>query len=795
MLLNQIKHSLRTKLILVSICTHLAILLLIIINLTLLVDTLTQRYITNRIDELYPILNDTFTPYIIHQDKKNLRVTMKSMLTMYKGLDYILILDTQQKTYLYTAETPSPPPKIDKSLAQINDKRFDTRRPLIFQNQKLAEIQIGVNLKHFLFFQQELVQQTIFIGLFGGLILTIFLLKLLGHVVTRHIDILLKSTRSVTAGDYTTLIPIIQGNDEISELSKNFNQMVEAIRQHTDALKESEAKYKSLVDHIPQRIYLKNTHSYYLSCNKNYAQDLNIDENMIKGCNDHDFYPPQLANKYIADDQRIITTAKTETFEEVYIINKEERLVHMVKTPVKDKQGNVVGILGIFWDITENKYAQERIHRLSHYDKLTALPNRDYFHQQLNKTLSQHTKQPLALLLLDIDRFKSVNDSLGHQYGDRLLHVIGQRLMSLCENKHLLARFGGDEFILLMEGAKTHSQCIQDAEELAQQVLALIAQPYQLDEYEIVITVSIGITLSPKDALTSSDLLRHVDIAMYHVKAHGKNNYHFFSNQLHTDLEHDLNLEQALRKGIENKEFVLYYQPQINLSTGKLVGVEALIRWIHPTKGLVSPNDFIPLAEETGLILPLGEWCLHTACQQYVAWQKKGLVLQWVAVNICPQQVYQPHFIPLIKQLLDHYQMPANALELEITENTIMEDNAKTLETLEALRAIGVRLAIDDFGTGYSSMGYLKRFPLQTLKIDQSFVRDILTDSHDAAIVISVINLAKNLGLHTIAEGIETKMHLNYLKTYHCELGQGYYFSPALPAQELEQYAQKKYFL
>lgn len=785
----------RTKLILVSIFTHLAILLLIIINITLLVDTLTQRYVKNRIDELYPIFTETFTPYIINKDKKSLEILTQNMLTVYKGLEYILIFDKQQTPYLATAKTPFPPPQLDKSLAQINDQRFDTRRPLMYQNKKLGEIQIGINFKRFLFFQQELVQQTVLIGLLGGMILTIFLLKLLGHIVTRHIDILLKSTRSVTAGDYTTLIPVIQGNDEISELSKNFNQMVAAIRQHTDALKESEAKYKSLVDHIPQRIYLKNTLSYYISCNKNYAQDLHIEENMIKGRNDHDFYPPQLANKYIADDQRIIQTAKTETFEEVYIINKEERLVHMVKTPVKDEEGQVVGILGIFWDITENKYAQERIHRLSHYDKLTELPNRDYFHEQLNKALSQQKKQPLALLLLDIDRFKSINDSLGHQYGDRLLHVMGQRLMSLCENKHLLARFGGDEFILLIEGAKNHSQCIQSAEQCAQQILEILSKPYQLDEHEIVITVSIGITLSPKDALTSSDLLRHADVAMYHVKAHGKNNYHFFSNQLHVNLKHDLNLEKSLRKAIENKEFVLYYQPQINLNTGKLVGVEALIRWIHPSKGLIPPNDFIPLAEETGLILPLGEWCLQTACQQYMAWKKQGLILQWVAVNICPQQVYQAQFTSLIKRLLGEYQMPANALELEITENTIMEDNAKTLETLESLRDIGVRLAIDDFGTGYSSMGYLKRFPLQTLKIDQSFVRDILTDSHDAAIVISVINLAKNLGLHTVAEGIETKMHLNYLKTYHCELGQGFYFSPALPAQELEQYAKKKYFL
>ena len=434
--------------------------------------------------------------------------------------------------------------------------------------------------------------------------------------------------------------------------------------------------------------------------------------------------------------------------------------------------------------IIEANRAEKRIRHLAYNDLLTGLPNRTLFFDLLGQSVEQARSgaQQLAVLFMDLDRFKYVNDNLGHDVGDRLLVAVAQRVRRTVRAVDVLARLGGDEFTIVLNDIDGPAP----AAAAAQNICRVLAAPFQIDGHDIFVTSSVGIAMYPHDGLDVPTLVKHADSAMYRAKKTNTGFQFYEASMEHTISEH-VRLESDLRRALENHELEVYYQPQARLEDQQIIGMEALVRWKHPTRGMVPPIEFIPLAEETGLINPLGEFVLRRACAQLRSWIDKGMPPLRVAVNLSVRQLLQKNFADTVEAVLVDTGLPADMLELEITESTLMEHAQDTLQALHRLRSLGVRLSIDDFGTGYSSLSYLKRFPVDIIKIDRSFVRDVAQDADDAAIVAGIIALAHSLRLEVVAEGVETQAQLNYLKEQKCDLLQGYYLSPAVPAEQFEE--------
>jgi diguanylate cyclase (GGDEF)-like protein/PAS domain S-box-containing protein len=456
----------------------------------------------------------------------------------------------------------------------------------------------------------------------------------------------------------------------------------------------------------------------------------------------------------------------------------ETYLEWLTISAVKNDRGETVNYVAVFSDITSRKLAEERLNYLANHDALTGLPNRILYLERLSLALAHahRNRKLVAVMFFDLDRFKIINDTLGHNAGDQLLQEVGERVAAILREDDTVARMGGDEFTVILEGVCDE----QDAIQVAQKIIDVIAHPVDLGGQEVFITASVGISIYPNDGSDAHALVKNADAAMYRAKEQGKNNYQFFKADMNTRAFERLALENSLRRALERNEFELHYQPQVDLGTGQVVGAEALIRWRHPDMGLVSPERFISIAEETGMILQIGEWVLRAACTQNKAWQDAGFPPLQVAVNLSARQFKQKNLVGMIETVLAETGLAAEFLELEITEGVIMEHATETIATLTSMKELGLQLSIDDFGTGYSSLSYLKRFPIDTLKIDRSFVRDITTDQEDAAITTAVIALAHSLKLMVIAEGVESAEQLAFLREHGCDEIQGYYFSVPL---------------
>lgn len=434
-------------------------------------------------------------------------------------------------------------------------------------------------------------------------------------------------------------------------------------------------------------------------------------------------------------------------------------------------------------EINDRRQDQERIYWLAHYDALTGLPNRTLLAERSRQAIeaAQQHQTSLAVIFLDLDHFKHVNDSLGHSVGDALLVAIAKRLRSVVRDKDTVCRLGGDEFILLLPGANA-----QGAERVAQKLLQASRQAYQIDHHELSMEPSMGIAVFPDDGTDFDTLIQRADVAMYRAKLDGRNTYSFFTPQMQAQSLRALQLENALRRALERDQFSLVYQPQICIATGQVKSVEALLRWCHPELGTIAPDEFIRIAEESGQILPIGEWVLRTALAQLQAWRMQGLQLQTMAVNLSAVQFRQPQLPELVTRILAESCLPPDSLELELTEGVAMEDPRAAIATMDQLHARGVRLSMDDFGTGYSSLSQLKRFPIYKLKIDRSFVCDLGDDANDRAIVSAIVRMAQALGMQTTAEGVETEDQLNFLREQGCTEVQGYYCGRPMPAAQLQ---------
>lgn len=452
---------------------------------------------------------------------------------------------------------------------------------------------------------------------------------------------------------------------------------------------------------------------------------------------------------------------------------------------VRDGNGAMTHSITLFRDITQQRETQDRIQHLAHFDPLTNLPNRALLAERAQRHIAEEHARggTLAMLFLDLDHFKNVNDSLGHRVGDILLVAVADRLRSLRSPRDTVSRLGGDEFLLLLPATSA-----AQAAEAATQLLTAIAQPFQLEPYELTTTLSVGIAMYPADGDSFETLYQRADAAMYRAKQNGRNRYGFFTADIEARTARTLLIENALRRALERNQFELHYQPQVSLADRKVVGAEALLRWRHPELGLISPAEFIPVAESSGMIVAIGEWVIHTAVADAKRWLDLQLPLRAVSVNVSAVQFRHPQLPEMVTRCLEQASLPARRLELELTEGAAVDDPAAALAMMDQLHERGVRLSMDDFGTGYSSLSYLKRFQIYKLKIDQSFVRDLEDDPNDRAIVSAIIRMAQALGMQTTAEGVETEGQLQFLQSQGCDEGQGYYFSRPLAADAFETY-------
>jgi diguanylate cyclase (GGDEF)-like protein/PAS domain S-box-containing protein len=449
--------------------------------------------------------------------------------------------------------------------------------------------------------------------------------------------------------------------------------------------------------------------------------------------------------------------------------------------PIHNRDGRVAGAVLVFHDVSESRAIALKMSHLAQHDFLTGLPNRMLLTERLSQAIGQarrHRKQ-VALLFLDLDNFKHINDSLGHAVGDQLLQSIADRLTAGVRATDTVCRQGGDEFVILLAEIEQP----QDAAHVAETLLAALAVPHFIDGHDLHVTLSIGISVYPDDSIDLDTVMQNADTAMFHAKANGRNNYQFFRADMNTRAVRRLFVESSLRRALKQGEFLLHYQPQIDLTSGAMIGAEALIRWQDPDLGLIYPEQFVPIAEECGLIVPIGRWALREACRQVQAWRDAGLRAVPVAVNISALEFRHKDFLEGVALILEETGLAPRYLELELTESILMHDAESSASVLEALKATGVQLAIDDFGTGYSSLSYLRRFPIDTLKIDQSFVNDIATDADNAAIVSAVIGMGNSLKQRVIAEGVETQEQLTFLQDWQCDVGQGFHFSHPLSAE------------
>lgn len=440
---------------------------------------------------------------------------------------------------------------------------------------------------------------------------------------------------------------------------------------------------------------------------------------------------------------------------------------------------SIAAQLGAF---IQRKRSEEQAFYLTQYDTLTGLPNRALISDRLRQEMIQASRHNrlVGVGFLDIDRFKTINDSIGHETGDALLRAVGERLRECLRDGDSVGRAGGDEFALVLADM-AHTD---DAARLAHKILTFLRRPFTIDGREFYVTGSLGLTFYPHDSSDVDELLRNADVAMYRAKEMGRNTFQFYAAEMMAQAQERLNIEHALRRAIERNEFMLHYQPVVELEGGKVVGAEALLRWRHPERGMVSPAKFIPFAEESGLIVPIGEWALRTACAQCREWERAGLGKLRVSVNISARQFQRPDLFSTIANALRETKLPAERLELELTESLLMQNPEAAIANMKRLSDMGVQLSIDDFGTGYSSLSYLKRFPIDRLKIDRSFVSGIPKDTNDIAIATAIIAMAHKLDLNVVAEGVETADQLAYLRNHDCDVIQGYFFSPPLPNDE-----------
>ena len=579
------------------------------------------------------------------------------------------------------------------------------------------------------------------------------------------------------------------------------------IQQVHQRLEASEYRYRFIVDNSPDIIYMLDEAGYFVFVNDRIAQLLDYSPTELVGhhysevVHEEDLEKAKYAfaerrtgdraSRNVEFRLRCKDNSQPSRYFESRSVSIELNSMGIYREAGKSLDKCFVGTYGVARDISERKRAEEIINFQLYHDLLTQLPNRALLRDRLGLAISQAKRSgtQLALMYLDMDRFKVINDSLGHVAGDQLLQTVANRLRNCLRDSDTLARVGGDEFNLLVPEVSGRVDAIR----LVEKVISNLKDPIFIDGVEVFVSFSIGIALYPDDGETMDSLIKHADIAMYHVKRHGKDGYEFFSNNMKGAADQHLSLDTGLRRAMDENQLDLYFQPQIDIQTGLVSGMEALLRWKHPDVGIISPTEFIPVAEENGIINELGMWVLDSSCAELAKWIKAGHSDVRLAVNVSSKQLSQPDFEHQVFNLLTKHDIPGSSLELEITENVLIQDMDQVVNQLRKLNANGIRIAVDDFGIGYSSLGYLQSLPLSTLKIDRSFISGIRASSSRNSIVTAIIAMAKELGLDIVAEGVESDMQHQQLKALGCPSGQGFLFGRPMPREHVGLFLKKGY--
>jgi diguanylate cyclase (GGDEF)-like protein/PAS domain S-box-containing protein len=578
---------------------------------------------------------------------------------------------------------------------------------------------------------------------------------------------------------------------ELTRLNIALTTEISERKKAQSALTQSEKKLRNLYDTISDGIVMTDLKERVLECNQRYLEMLGYAEEEIKRASYDDITPAPWREKDILIRSQIFSHGYSEEYEKEYRRKDGARFpVSVKKWIIRDENGSPTGMWAIVRDITERKKLEDAIRYQAYHDALTGLANRTLFidHLSLELAQSRRNRKMLATMFLDLDRFKIINDTLGHTAGDVLLREAAERLKTCVRESDTVARIGGDEFNILLADM-AHAE---HAATIAEKIISVFKEPFEIGGIELHVTTSIGISLYPGDGENAETLLKNADTAMYSAKDAGRNNYQFYNHVLQMRGFERISMENRLHQAIERGELVLYYQPQMNIGSRRIVSAEALVRWRHPELGLLAPAQFIPLAEETGFISSIDDWVLHAACAQAQAWKESGHPDLSVTVNLSTRKFQEKDFSERVSQILKKTGLASGLLELEITENTVMQNIDLTVDNVSKLAGRGVRFTIDDFGAGYTSLRHLKRLPIQKIKMDKSFVKDLTTDRNDRAIVSAVIAMTHNLNLRVIAEGVETEEQLSYLRSSNCDEIQGFLFSRPLPADEFSELAARR---
>ena len=629
-------------------------------------------------------------------------------------------------------------------------------------------------------FKPRDASEAVYIGL-AALLLVLALAHYIASGIVRPVRELAETSVKAAHGDFAARAHVA-GPAEVESVARQFNRMLEVRAEAEKALRASEERLHGIVHMAAEAIVVVDEDFHVILFNPTAEAIFGCPAAEAVGGSVERFIPPRLRDawraylaEFLAGGRRVIRMGDHAEIAGLRA-DGEEFPVELSLARITHSGPPLYS--AVLNDVSARRRDAARLLALANDDPLTALPNRALFHQRLQRALlrAQRFNEGVAVLVIDLDRFKNVNDTLGHEVGDRVLQAVADRLKAGVREVDTVSRLGGDEFAVLVENV-TETRIVAT---IAGKLLKEIAEVLMLGGHEYQITASIGISAYPADGSDATTLLKNADIAMYRAKEQGKNNVQFYAAEMNAHSMARLSLETGLRHALDRGEFLLHYQPKVDIASGRIVGMEALVRWMRPQLGMVSPAEFIPLAEETGLIVPIGAWVLRAACERNSAWQRLGMAPLRVAVNLSARQFVQANLVSEVARVLDASRLAPASLELEITESMVMDNPERAIQTLRQLKSMGIALAIDDFGTGYSSLGYLKRFPIDNIKIDRSFIKDIPRNADDATITRTIIDMTHNLRLRVVAEGVETAAQLDFLRRHGCDEMQGYYFSRPL---------------
>jgi diguanylate cyclase (GGDEF)-like protein/PAS domain S-box-containing protein len=722
-----------------------------------------------------------------HQAKKNL-----DALQAEADIEFACIYNIYNEVFVsrifINKEKVCPPSPIQAGFSF--KERFKMSQPIRVDQNIIGWLYIEATLGSL---AERIKQYSLFniLIFFAGLIVAAIIARSLQQLVTGPLNHLGDTLSNIIQKNDYSLRAIKENEDELGKLVDIINSMLDKIEADNYSLKTSEDKFRQLTSLSPVGIFQADLHNQLIYVNSRWCEITGMSEERVSLEHWLDCLTSSDRRAFLRAWQQMTSQKEEMALEVSMEVGGVTQYLFCEASPVLDDQNILQGYLGVLLDISELKQAQIQMENLAQYDPLTGLANRRQFKDKLELAIreSMESEHPIAILFMDLDQFKRVNDSLGHDAGDQLLVAISKRLKHCVAHQDVIARIGGDEFTVLLKTIENP----HDVHLLAERILSTLSKPIFIRDMEIICTLSMGITLAPNDGIDANDLMRNADVAMYRAKEKRRNNYQFFSSDMNLEVVESLSMERKLREAIDQYQFIVFFQSKIRLDVEQPCGAEALIRWRMATGEIISPYRFIPIAEQSGLIVSIGDIVFRKSCETLVRLLELGL---WsnesrMAVNLSARQFEDPQLVSSIKRILKETGCPAHYLECEITESTLMENLQGSIEVMKSIKNLGLSLAIDDFGTGYSSLSYLKRLPIDTLKVDRSFVMDIPKDVSDMEISAAVIAMAHKLHLKVVAEGVETREQLSFLKANRCEYAQGFFFSKPLAELDFVNYLQE----